>query len=137
MLLGSIILLIKAEYKTINLNVDPGEYSPEIDLLTKGDIGLFAKLSHSSWEMLFVNKLGSKLGDDSKASISPFLTSIATIEPILSFNKELAYFCNPISIVNFILLPLTLSSLLISLISLPSALTSKCFVPGKPLKSFS
>ena len=106
-------------------------------MLTKGAIGFFINLSHSSWEKLLVNKLGSKLGDDSMASISPLLTSITTIEPLLSFNKELAYFCNSISIVNFILLPPTLSSLLISLISLPDALTSKCFVPGKPLNSFS
>ena len=86
--LDLIILLINAEYKTINLNVDPGEYSPEIDLLTRGAIGLFINLSHYSREILSVNILGSKSGEDSIASISPLLTSKTTIDPFLSFNKE-------------------------------------------------
>ena len=82
------VVLGKAEYKTINLKVEPGEYSPEIDLLTSGDIGFSIKFLQSFSEILFVNRFGSKLGDDSKPSNSPLLTSITTIEPFLSFNKE-------------------------------------------------
>ena len=85
-------MLTKAEYKTINLNVAPGEYSPEIDLLTNGDIGFFINLSHSFCEILFVNKLGSKLGEDSIANKSPLLTSITTTDPFKSLSKELTYF---------------------------------------------
>ena len=56
---------------TTTLNVEPGEYCPEIALLVKGVLSSYSKASQFYCEMPSTNKLGSNEGTDTEANISP------------------------------------------------------------------
>ena len=68
----------KAASATIILNVEPGEYCPDIALLVSGYRGLDISVFHSVWLMPVVKLLGLKLGDETSAKTSPECTSTTT-----------------------------------------------------------
>ena len=65
------ILFSKAERSTIGFIAEAGEYNPEIVLLSKGFSG-FVLIDPQSFSLIpYKNKLGSKLGEECIAIISP------------------------------------------------------------------
>ncbi len=68
---GVIIPLSRAAIATIILNVEPGAYWPLIALLISGDLGLYTSLFHSLMLSPLLKALGSKLGVETIANISP------------------------------------------------------------------
>ena len=82
------------------LKGEPGEYSAWRARSKRG----IAKVSFLKALKFFersrpINKLGLKLGAETKAKTSPVLGSIATIPPLLFCNKDSPYSCNNPSIV--------------------------------------
>ena len=79
--LGVITPDSSAAKATIILNVEPGGYWPEIDLLIKGFLGWFDNISQSEADIPGSNLFGSKVGAEAETKTSPELTSITTTEP--------------------------------------------------------
>ena len=57
--------------KSIDLNVEPGEYRPETVLFNKGFKGFFWISFHLFISIPYKNKFGSKDGEEFIATISP------------------------------------------------------------------